>query len=71
MHIDTLMNTRRGKITNSEDVEIPMKMDASRTHKWRLVVYYKNIKENTINDKYPIPNITDTIDKLDRSSPNF
>lgn len=41
-------------------------MDASGNKKWRLVIDYRKLNEKTIDDRYPIPNITDILDKLGR-----
>lgn len=43
---------------------VPKKADASGKVKWRLVVDFRKVNEKTIDDKYPIPNITDVLDKL-------
>ncbi|XP_063891879.1 retrovirus-related Pol polyprotein from transposon 297 [Helicoverpa armigera] len=43
---------------------VPKKSDASGKTKWRLVIDFRKLNEKTIDDKYPIPNITDTLDKL-------
>lgn len=43
---------------------VPKKADASGLRKWRLVVDYRKLNDKTIGDKYPIPNITDILDKL-------
>lgn len=43
---------------------VPKKIDASGKQKWRLVVDFRKINDKTIDDKYPIPNITDVLDKL-------
>lgn len=43
---------------------VPKKADASGKTKWRLVVDFRKVNEKTIDDKYPIPNITDVLDKL-------
>ena len=45
---------------------VPKKMDASGQKKWRLVIDYRKLNEKTISDRYPIPNITDILDKLGR-----
>lgn len=45
---------------------VPKKIDASGKQKWRLVVDFRKLNEKTIDDKYPIPNITDVLDKLGR-----
>lgn len=46
---------------------VPKKMDASGKKKWRLVIDYRKLNEKTIDDKYPIPNISDILDKLGKS----
>lgn len=46
---------------------VPKKKDASGIRKWRLVVDYRKLNEKTICDKYPIPNITEILDKLGKS----
>ncbi|CAK1577914.1 unnamed protein product [Parnassius mnemosyne] len=43
---------------------VPKKVDASGKHKWRLVVDFRKLNEKTLDDKYPIPNISDVLDKL-------
>lgn len=45
---------------------VPKKADASGKVKWRIVVDFRKVNEKTIDDKYPIPNITDVLDKLGR-----
>lgn len=45
---------------------VPKKLDASGKQKWRLVVDFRKLNDKTIDDKYPIPNITDVLDKLGR-----
>lgn len=46
---------------------VPKKIDASGTQKWRLVIDYRKVNEKTIDDRYPIPNINDILDKLGRA----
>ena len=46
---------------------VAKKPDASGQQKWRLVVDYRKINEKTIDDRYPIPNIIDVLDKLGRA----
>lgn len=43
---------------------VPKKPDASGKTKWRLVVDFRKLNEKTIDDKYPIPNIVEVLDKL-------
>lgn len=45
---------------------VPKKADASEKVKWRLVIDYRKLNEVTVNDKYPIPNIDEILDKLGR-----
>lgn len=45
---------------------VPKKADASNKKKWRIVVDYRKVNEKTIEDRYPLPNITDILDKLGR-----
>ena len=45
---------------------VPKKMDASGQKKWRIVIDYRKLNDKTIEDKYPIPNINDILDKLGR-----
>lgn len=47
---------------------VPKKLDASGKRKWRMVVDYRKLNEKTIDDKYPLPNIADILDKLGRSN---
>lgn len=46
---------------------VPKKHDASGKQKWRVVIDYRKLNEKTINDKYPLPNISDILDKLGKS----
>lgn len=43
---------------------VPKKMDASGKQKFRLVIDYRNLNEITIDDKFPIPNMDEILDKL-------
>lgn len=43
---------------------VPKKKDASGQQKWRLVIDYRKVNEKTISDRYPLPNITEILDKL-------
>lgn len=46
---------------------VPKKQDASQKQKWRIVVDYRKLNNITIDDKHPIPNIEDILDKLGRA----
>lgn len=47
---------------------VPKKLDHSGKQKWRIVIDYRKLNERTIDDKYPLPNITDILDKLGRAN---
>lgn len=47
---------------------VPKKMDASGEVKYRMVVDYRRLNDITVDDKYPLPNITDLFDKLGKCS---
>jgi len=47
---------------------VPKKMDASGKQKWRLVIDYRKLNQKTIDDRQPLPNITDLLDKLGKSN---
>lgn len=46
---------------------VPKKLDASGKRKWRIVVDYRKLNQKTIDDKFPLPNITDILDKLGKA----
>lgn len=46
---------------------VPKKTDASGRTKWRMVIDYRKLNDKTIEDKFPIPNINDILDKLGRA----
>lgn len=43
---------------------VPKKADASGEVKWRIVIDFRKLNDKTLDDKYPIPNINDVLDKL-------
>lgn len=47
---------------------VPKKLDSSGKRKWRIVIDYRKLNEKTIDDKYPLPNITEILDKLGRAN---
>lgn len=45
---------------------VDKKLDASGKRKFRMCIDYRNLNANTIDDRYPLPNITELLDKLGR-----
>lgn len=45
---------------------VPKKADASGKKKFRIVCDFRKINLKTVGDRYPLPNITDLLDKLGR-----
>lgn len=43
---------------------VPKKTDASGKKKWRMVIDFRKLNEKTVGDAYPLPNITDILDRL-------
>lgn len=43
---------------------VPKEVDASGEQKWKVVTDYRKLNEKTIDEKYPLPNIYDILDKL-------
>lgn len=43
---------------------VPKKMDQSGIQKWRMVIDYRRLNENTKSDKFPLPNIEELFSKL-------
>lgn len=52
---------------NSPIWVVPKKRDASGKSKFRLVIDFRALNAKTIDDKFPLPNINDILDKLGRS----
>lgn len=46
---------------------VPKKLDNSGKKKYRMVIDYRKLNAKTIDDKFPIPNITDVLDKLGKN----
>ena len=47
---------------------VPKKKDAAGTQKWRLIVDFRKLNEKTIKDRYPMPVISEVLDKLGRAN---
>ena len=43
---------------------VPKKLDASGEKKFRLVIDYRKVNEKTLSDRYPMPEISNTLDQL-------
>ena len=52
---------------NSPVWMVPKKLDASGKRKFRMVIDYRKLNSKTVSDKFPIPNITDVLDKLGKN----
>lgn len=46
---------------------VPKKPDASGNVKWRLVIDYRRLNDRIVEDKYPLPNIYDILDRVGRA----
>ena len=46
---------------------VPKKMDNSKIKKYRIVIDYRKLNEITIDNKFPIPNIENILDKLGKA----
>lgn len=46
---------------------VPKKLDASGKQKYSIVIDFRKVNLKTIDDKFPIPNITYIMDKLSRN----
>lgn len=47
---------------------VPKKAGADGIKKWRIVVDYRKLNEVTISDSFPLPNISDILDQLGKST---
>jgi len=43
---------------------VPKKPDSKGNKRWRMVIYYRALNEKTIEDAYPLPNITEILYQL-------
>lgn len=46
---------------------VPKKLDASGKPKWRMVIDFRKLNEQTRSDKYPLPNIEDIFSQINDS----
>lgn len=64
---------RQGIITESNSPYnsplwiVPKKVDNSGEKRWRIVIDYRKLNDITVDDKFPIPNIDNILDKLGRA----
>ena len=49
---------------NSPIWVVPKKLDALGKKKWRIVIYFRKLNENTVQDAYPLPVIDEILDHL-------
>lgn len=47
---------------------VPKKQDKNLKKEWRLVVDFRKLNEKTVKDRYPMPVITDVLDKLGKAT---
>lgn len=52
---------------NTPLLVVPKKMDASGEIKWRVVCDFRKLNEATVDDKFPLPNISEILDQLGNS----
>lgn len=52
---------------NSPVWVVPKKLDASNKRKIRMVIDYRKLNQETVPDKFPLPNIEDLLNKLNGS----
>lgn len=52
---------------SSPIIVVPKKKDESGVQKFRIVVDYRRLNQVTIDDKYPLPNIDNILDKLGKA----
>lgn len=52
---------------NSPLLVVPKKPDSDGTVRWRVVVDFRKLNDDTIGCSYPLPNITDILDQLGNS----
>ena len=52
---------------NAPLLVVPKKLDASGVRKWRVVIDFRKLNNITVGDAFPIPNITDILDRIGNS----
>jgi transposase InsO family protein len=52
---------------NSPLLVVKKKAGVSGKEKWRLVIDYRKVNENTVGDAYPLPDVTEILDQLGQS----
>ena len=75
-HLKEEIQTQIRKLLNDEIIQpsnspssfsvwiLPKKEDASRRKKWRMVIDYRKLNDNTIEDKYPLPRMKISLMKI-------
>lgn len=43
---------------------VPKKPDSNGNKRWRMVIDYRGLNDKTVGDSYPLPNITEILDKV-------
>lgn len=46
---------------------MPKKTDATGEKRWQLVIDYRKVNEKTVDDTYPLPDVTEILDQLGQS----
>ena len=79
-HLKEEIQTQIRKLLNDEIIQpsnspysspvwiVPKKDDASGRKKWRMVIDYRKLNDNTIEDKYPLPRMDDILENLGKCS---
>jgi hypothetical protein len=47
---------------------VPKKLDASGKRKWQICLDFRKLNDITVGESFPLPNIQDILDKLERAS---
>lgn len=66
--VDELLNNDVIKVSNSPYNSplwiVPKKPDSKGNKRWRMVIDFRSLNEKTLDDAYPLPNITEILDQL-------